>query len=171
MKKLFIAICMALLLVPAAYSADLKIGVVAFDRVQSEAPQVKAFSDAMEKRFGNKKKELQDMEAELKTLQDNYKRNELVMTQDKLDEMKNTMTGKYQQYKQQEATLVQEVNTMRSQESATFRDTVQAVIKTIAEDGKYDLILGDGVAYGAPALDITDKVLAGLKKAAAAEKK
>lgn len=164
MKKLFIALCMSLLLVPAAYSADLKIGFVIVDKILSEAPQVKAINDSMMERFGKKKKELEDLEAELKTMQDNYKRNELVMTEDKLNDMKNTMAGKYQQYKQLEAVLAQEVNNMRSQELATLRESMRAIIEKIAKDDKYDLILSEGVVYGADALDISDKVLDKLKK-------
>ena len=164
MKKLFIALCMSLLLIPAAYSADLKIGFVIVDKILSEAPQVKAINDSMMERFGKKKKELEDLEAELKTMQDNYKRNELVMTEDKLNDMKNTMAGKYQQYKQLEAVLAQEVNNMRSQELATLRESMRAIIEKIAKDDKYDLILSEGVVYGADALDISDKVLDKLKK-------
>lgn len=165
MKKLFITLGMLVFLTPVVNAADLKVGVVAVDKVFAEAPQVKAINDAMMERFGGKKKELEDMEAELKTMQENYKRNELVMTEDKLNEMKNGMITKMQEYKQKEASLSQEVNTMRSQELATLRDSMRNVIDEIAKDGKYDLILSEGVVYHKDALDISDKVLEKLKKA------
>ncbi|MGB5397914.1 MAG: OmpH family outer membrane protein [Gammaproteobacteria bacterium] len=165
MKKLFVTICALALVVPAVNAADLKIGYVTVDKVLADAPQVKAINDAMLERFGGKKKELESMEGELKTMQENYKRNELVMTEDKLDEMKNSMIGKLQAYKQQEAVLAQEVNTMRSQELATLRESMRTIIEEIAKEGKYDLVLSEGVVYGNDKLDISDKVLDRLKKA------
>ena len=164
MKRLFITMCALALVVPAVNAADLKIGYVTVDKVLADAPQVKAINDAMMERFGGKKKELEAMEGELKTMQENYKRNELVMTEDKLNEMKNNMIGKLQAYKQQEAILAQEVNTMRSQELATLRESMRTIIEEIAKEDKYDLVLSEGVVYGTDKLDISDKVLAKLKK-------
>lgn len=164
MKKLFIALCMTLLLAPAAYSSELKVGFVVIDKILSEAPQVKAINDKMMKRFGGKKKELEDMEKDLKSMQDNYKRNELVMTDDKLNDLKAKMAAKYQKYKQSEGSLSQEVSTMRSQELATLRETIRTILAKIAKDGNYDLILSEGVVYGSPKLDLSDEVLAQLKK-------
>lgn len=164
MKKLFIALCMTLLLAPAAYSSELKVGFVVIDKILSEAPQVKAINEKMAKRFGGKKKELDDMEKDLKSMQDNYKRNELVMTDAKLNDLKSKMAAKYQKYKESEASLQQEVNTMRSQELATLRDTIRTIIANIANKGKYDLILSEGVVFGSEKLDVSDEVLAQLKK-------
>jgi outer membrane protein len=155
---------MALLLAPAAYSSELKVGFVVIDKILSEAPQVKAINEKMMKRFGGKKKELDTMEKDLKSMQDNYKRNELVMTDAKLTELKTKMAAKYQKYKESETSLSQEVNTMRSQELATLRETVRSIIANIAKKDKYDLILSEGVVYGSEKLDISDEVLTQLKK-------
>jgi len=38
------------------------------------------------------------------------------------------------------------------------------VIKQIAEEGKYDLIVGEAVIYASDAIDITNKVLERLKQ-------
>jgi outer membrane protein len=163
-KKLFIALCMTLLLAPAAYSSELKVGYVVIDKILSEAPQVKAINEKMKERFGGKKKELDDMEKDMKSMQENYKRNELVMTDDKLNDLKSKMAAKYQKYKQSEASLQQEVNTMRSQELATLRDTIRSILSKIAKKGGYDLILSEGVVYGSKELDLSDEVLTELKK-------
>lgn len=154
-----------MLLMPTAYSAGLKVGVVKLNKVWSDSPQAAAIDTAMKERFDGKKKDLDGMQDELKTMQDNYKRNELVMTEDKLAELRANMTKKYQQFKQSEAALAQEVNTMRSQELATLEQTTRSIVEKIAKDDKYDLILNDGVLYNSDALDVSDKVLAGLKKA------
>ena len=120
----------------------------------------------MLERFGGRKTELEEMEKEINEMQENYKRNELVMTEDKLNEMKESIIGKIQEFKQKEAVLQQEVATVRNQELAVLQQSVRSVIEDIAKAEKYDLILtSDGVAYASDAFDISDKVLERMKKA------
>lgn len=143
-----------------------KIGFVSVERILTDAPQVKAVNDSMLERFGSRKTELEEMEKQINEMQENYKRNELVMTEDKLNEAKNNIIAKIQEFKQKEAVLQQEVATMRNQELATLQESVRSIINDIAKAEKYDLILtSEGVAYASDALDISNKVLERMKKA------
>lgn len=162
MRSLLLAVfCLSAFVVQAA---DLKVGIVKVEKILTEAPQVEAINSEMLKRFGGQKDELKGMEEEIKKLQDDYKRNELVMTQDKLDEIKNKVIGKLQALKQKEAMLNQEVNTMRSQKLAELQQIIRGIIEDIAKDGNYDLVLTDGVVYAGDELDITTEVLKRMKK-------
>ena len=84
-----------------------KIAYVSVEKILTEAPQVQAVNDSMMERFGGRKTELQEMEKEINEMQENYKRNELVMTEDKLNELKNSIIAKIQDFKQKEAVLQQ----------------------------------------------------------------
>ncbi len=141
-----------------------KIGVVIVDKLLAEAPQVEAVNADMLKRFSGRKDELKSMETEIKSLQEEYKRNELVMTQDKLDEIKNKVIGKLQVFKQKEVALNQEVSAMRSQKLAELQQLIRTIIQDIAKDDKYDIILSDGVVHATDKYNITDKVLKRMKK-------
>ena len=147
----------------AVAASDLKIGVVSVNRVMSEAPQVKVFEAAMIERFGGKKKELEDLSEELKTMNENYKRNELVMTEDKLKELQSKFIAKMQIFKKKEATLTQEVKVMRSQQLAVLQKTVLDIVNGVAKKDSYDLILSEGVVYAREGLNITETVLEKLK--------
>ncbi|MGB5585203.1 MAG: OmpH family outer membrane protein [Gammaproteobacteria bacterium] len=143
-----------------------KIGSVSVEKILSEAPQVQAVNDSMVERFGGRKTELQEMEKEINDMQEDYKRNELVMTEDKLNELKNNIIGKIQDFKQKEALLQQEVATVRNQELATLQQSVRSIIEDIAKADKFDLILtSEGVAYANQDLDISEKVLDRMRKA------
>lgn len=148
----------------AMASNNIKIGFVSVEKLLSQAPQVEAVNTAMLERFGGKKEELQKLEGEIKSMQEDYKRNELVMTEDKLNELKSKLIGKVQSFKQKEATLAQEVNTMRSQELAVLQKSVRDIIQEIAKRDKYDLILSEGVVFANEKLDITSVVLEEMKK-------
>ena len=143
-----------------------KIAYVSVEKILTEAPQVQAVNDSMLERFGGRKTELQEMEKEINEMQENYKRNELVMTEDKLNELKNSVIAKIQEFKQKEAVLQQEVATVRNQELAVLQQSVRSIIEDIAKAEKYDLILtSEGVAYANEKLDISNKVLERMKKA------
>jgi len=171
-KKYIVGGLLVLLSCSNAIAAnDAKIGFVSVERILTEAPQVAAVNSQMEQRFGSKKQELLDLESEIKTMQENYKRNELVMTEDKLNELKNNIIGKVQAFKQKEAVLTQEVSTMRSQELAVLQQSIRSIIQDIAKTGKYDLVLSEGVVFASEKLDITDQVLDKMKKAFEESKK
>lgn len=143
-----------------------KIAYVSVEKILTEAPQVQAVNDSMLERFGGRKTELQEMEKEINEMQENYKRNELVMTEDKLNELKNSVIAKIQEFKQKEAVLQQEVATVRNQELAVLQQSVKSIIEDIAKAEKYDLILtSEGVAYANEKLDISNKVLERMNKA------
>ncbi len=166
MKKLVVGLILLSGLISAnAFSAGLKIGVVSVERILTEAPQVDAVNTSMLERFGPQRDELQKMEKDITKLQENYKRNELVMTEDKLNDLKKEIITKIQALKQKEALLTQEVGTVRNQELAVLQQQVRSIIDDIAKKGKYSLVLSEGVAYTDESLDITDKVLDQMKSA------
>jgi outer membrane protein len=165
-KLLIKSVVLMLLLSANAMAAGaLKIGYVSVEKILAESPQVEAVNATMMERFGGRKTELQEMEKSIKEMQENYKRNELVMTEDKLNEFKNNIIAKIQDFKQKEALLSQEVSTMRNQELAVLQQSVRSIIQDVAKADKYDLILSEGVAYADNKLDITDKILDRMKKA------
>ena len=147
-----------------AMASDLKIGFVSVEKLLAQSPQVEAVNTAMIERFGGKKDELVSMQKEIESMQENYKRNELVMTEDKLNELKSKLIAKVQIFKQTEATLGQEVNTMRSQELSVLKDSVTTIINSIAKKDDFDLILSEGVVYASDKVDITEAVLKQMKE-------
>ncbi len=163
MKKLVLSFLLVVGFASSVIAADLKIGVVSVERILTEAPQVDAVNTSMLERFGPQRDGLQTLEKEITKMQENYKRNELVMTEDKLNELKKSIITKIQQLKQTEALLSKEVSTVRNQELAVLQQQIRGVIDDIAKKGKYSLVLSEGVAYTDDKLDITDQVLEKMK--------
>ena len=137
MKTLVSSLVVLMLASANVMAADVKIGYVSVEKILTEAPQVRAVNDSMLERFGGRKTELEEMEKEINEMQENYKRNELVMTEDKLNELKNNIIAKIQEFKQKEAVLQQEVATVRNQELAVLQQSVRSIIEEIAKADKY----------------------------------
>ncbi len=165
MKKLFIALLFSGLFSTTAIAGGLKIGVVSVERILTEAPQVDKVNSSMLERFGPQRDELKTMEKAITKLQEEYKRNELVMTEDKLNDLKKKVITQIQALKKKESVLGQEVATVRNQELAVLQNQVRKIIDEVAKSDGYSLILSEGVAYTEKELDITDKVLSKMKAA------
>jgi outer membrane protein len=166
MKTLVTSLVILLFASSNVIAAGAKIGYVSVEKILTESPQVEAVNESMLERFGGRKTELQEMEKQINEMQENYKRNELVMTEDKLNELKTQIITKIQEFKQKEAVLQQEVATVRNQELAVLQQSVRSIIEEIAKAEKYDLILtSEGVAYANEDMDISGKVLERMKKA------
>lgn len=141
-----------------------KIGIVLVEKILTEAPQIEAINGEMMKQFGARRDELKGMEEDIKKLQEEYKRNELVMTQDKLDELKNKIVNGIQVFKQKEASLNQDVSVVRNEKLGELQKMIRGIIAKIAEDDGYDIILSDGVVHTSDKYDITGEVLKRMKK-------
>ena len=170
-KLMILMVLMAALCSAPAWAADNpKIGVVSIDLLLQQAPQVKAANDELKNRFSPRKDKLDSLEQEIKESQDKFKRDELVMTPKQSEETRKQIIDKVQDYRRQEETLAQELNTARNQALAEFRSEIREVLDAIAEEEKYDLILTDGVAFFSKKMDITDKVLKKLEKSFSGKK-
>lgn len=155
---------MLMIAATAVHASGPKIGIVLVEKILTEAPQIEAINSEMMKQFGARRDELKNMEEDIKKLQEEYKRNELVMTQDKLDELKNKIVNGIQVFKQKEAGLNQDVNVVRNEKLGELQTMIRGIIKKIAEDDDYDIILSDGVVHTSDKYDITGKVLKRMKK-------
>ena len=159
-----LSIFLVFIFTSSVFAADIKIGYVDVEKLLKEAPQVEKINEKMLERFGTKKTELESAEKKIMELQEKYKRNELVMTDDKLNELKSVIISNVQMFKQSEAVLQQEVATMRNQEVAVLQQSIRGVIDEIAKNDKYDLIVSDGVLHSNKKLNITQQVLDKMSK-------
>jgi len=150
-------------------AADLKVGFVNMNQLLKEAPQVEAINKKLQDRFSTPKKELDELGNTIKEQEKEIKRNELLMTESKLKKSRENMMEQIKQYREKEAKLAKELQTMQNQELAVFRDVVRKELSAMAEQEKFDLILNDGVMYADKSLNITDKLLERLKKQAKAK--
>ena len=136
MKKLILSLLLIAGLVATNVSAaKLKIGVVDFQRIVAESPQADSIKTSMLERFGPQREELQAMEQEVIKIQENYKRNELVMTEDKLKDMEKDFNQKVMAMKQKEAALTQEMKAAQNQELAVLQQQILGVVEDIAKKG------------------------------------
>ena len=164
MKK-FISIIILGLMLSSSYAlqAELKVAAVNINRVMLEAPKFKSANQAIDSEFKIKTDQLKSKANEIKTLQENFKRDFDTMSEDQKRVKSDEIRAKAKDFNDREKTLIQEFNQKRNEKLQELQKLLSTQIQSIANEQSYDLVLTQGVAFASPSVDITDKLITRLQ--------
>ena len=164
MKK-FISIIILGLMLSSTYAVQAELNVVAvnINRVMIEAPKFKSANQAIDSEFKIKTDQLKSKANEIKTLQENFKRDFDTMSDDQKRVKAEEIQTKAKDFNNREKTLIQEFNQKRNEKLQELQVLLSSQIQSLASEQGYDLVLTQGVAFATPAVDITDKLIARLQ--------
>jgi outer membrane protein len=158
-----ILFALAMLTPWAVIAADApRIAVVQTERILREAAPAKAAQTKLEQEFGKRDKELQELGAKLKAAGERLERDATVMAECARRQREVADLDKEFQRRQRE--FREDLNQRRNEELSQVVERVNRVIRQIAEQEKFDLVLQEAV-YFSPRIDLTDKVLRALSGA------
>lgn len=165
--KRIISPLIAGLLAVAAFSAqaEVKIGFVNGQRVIAESPQAGKAKKKLEKEFEKRDQDLQKMAAQLKTMQDNMEKNAVTTAESERRNKEREFNELNRNFQRMQREFREDLNQRQNEEMAAIYERANKVIKQIAENEKFDLIVQEAV-YFSPRVDITDKVLKALSDGA-----
>ena len=146
---------------PAAYSADLKVGFIDAERINRESAPAEEASKRLEKEFAPRVQELQRREAQLKTVQAQLEKDAPVLPESERIKREQDLQRQIVELQRMQREYREDLNLRRNQELGALLERANRIIRQIAEAEKYDLILQE-VVYRNPRIDITDKVLKAL---------
>ncbi len=155
------ACAIAAVCVPAAAQDAPKIGFVNTERILRDAAPAKSAQQKLEQEFSRREKELQDMTARMKSLSERNERDAAVMSDADRLKRQREFSDLEKDYQRKQREFREDLNQRRNEELAQVIDKANRVIKQIAEQEKYDMILQEAV-FASPRVDITDKVLRAL---------
>lgn len=147
-------------------SSNVKVGIVNIAVLLEQAPQAQAAGANLEKEFASQQAELSKLGKKIEQQQTDLQKNAMAMSESQVatKEREITMLARDLQRKRDD---VQElINIRRNEELNKLQNIVNQAIRQVGEQGSYDLILYEGIAYSNKQVDLTDKVLAELKKLA-----
>ncbi|AJY12449.1 OmpH family outer membrane protein [Burkholderia sp. AU29985] len=162
-KRVMCALTVALALGAATVHAQdvARIAAVNSDRILRESAPAKAAQTKLEAEFAKRDKDLQDMAARLKALSDSLDRNGASMSGADRAQKQRDLAQLDTDFQRKQREFREDLNQRRNEELAAVLDKANKVIKQIAEQQNYDLIVQEAV-YVSPRIDITDKVLKAL---------
>ncbi|MGH8781257.1 OmpH family outer membrane protein [Paraburkholderia sp.] len=144
-----------------AHAQEAKIAAVNSDRILRESLPAKAAQTKLEAEFAKRDKDLQDMAAKLKTMSDALDKNGASMSANDRAQKQRDLSQLDTDFQRKQREFREDLNQRRNEELAAVLDRANKVIKQIAEQQHYDLIVQEAV-YVSPRIDITDQVLKAL---------
>lgn len=168
MQHKWIAIALASTLALGAGTAaaqDVKIGVVSSEKILRDSAPAKAAMQKLEADFSRRGKEMQDMEARLKAAVDRFEKDAPVLSEADRSRRQREVAELDREFQRKQRELREDFNQRRNEELQALLERANRIIRQIAEQEKYDVILQEAV-YFSPRIDITDKVLRALNNGA-----
>ena len=144
-----------------AVAQQAKIGFVNTERILRDAAPAKAAQQKLEQEFAKRDKDLQDVATRLKTMGDRLERDAAVMSDSDRQRRQREYADLEKDFQRKQREFREDLNQRRNEELAKVIERANQVIKQIAEQESYDLILQEAVVVS-PRVDITDKVLQSL---------
>ena len=160
------AACLLGLLVAAspAIAQEFRIGFVNTDRILREASASKTAQTRLEQEFSRREKEVNDLGAALKSASDRFEREAPTLSESQRAQRQKALVDQDREFQRKRREFQEDLAARRNEELQQVLERANRVIRQVAEQEKYDLILQEAV-YISPKHDITDKVIKALNGA------
>jgi outer membrane protein len=162
--RMVLAVVMAATTATVIAQESSRLGFVNTERILRESAAAKAAQTKLEQEFSKRDKELQETATRLRQLGERLERDAAVMSESDRVKRQREVGELDKDFQRRQREFREDLNQRRNEELALVIERANRVIKQIAEQEKYDLVLQDAV-YASPRIDITEKVLRALNAA------
>jgi len=144
--------------------AGQKIAFVNQAKLLQKAPQAESARNKLQKEFSKRDKALVSLQKQIKKNATKLQKDAAILSATELNKLKRKITLLRRDLERDKAAFKEDLSIRQNEELVKLQKSVLKSIQKIAKSGKYDLIISDGVIYASKQIDITDKILAQLKK-------
>ena len=146
-----------------AFGADsLKIGVLNMQKFQANSISMKKKTDKLQQKFETMKKKLEDEVKDLQKLEEEFKKQSLMLSLDAQGSKKREVERKKRYIQFLRNDFSQEMKETDLENSKRILKELEKIVGKIAKDDGYTLIFerkGLGLIFASDAIDITDQVV------------
>ena len=164
MLKKFLVSGFALAIFSCGAFAEGKIGFVNSQKILNDAPQAAKAKKKIEKDFEKRDQDLQRIAKQLQGMQENMDKNAVTMAESDRRTKEREFNDLNREFQRKQREFREDLSQRQNEEMASIFERVNKVIKQIAEQDKYDLILQESV-FASARIDLTEKVLRTLNAA------
>jgi outer membrane protein len=159
-----IAVAALLTAAPLAHAQELKLGVVNSDRILRDSQPARAAMQKLEAEFSKRDKELQEMGARLKTSAERFEKDGPIMSESDRVRRQRELAEMDREFQRKQREFREDFNQRRNEELQGLLERTNRIIRQIAEQEKFDLIVQEAVYFN-PRIDMTERVLRALNAA------
>ncbi len=163
MLTLILASFLTLLSVTASADTQ-KIAVVDFQKILKNSSQMEAVGNKLKKEFKPRQDKIIALQKTLETDQQTLKRDMSVLNEKDLTKLRDKIATTQRDLRRLEEDYLMDARAAQKNGMQQVIDKVNGIVKKVAEQNHYDLILyRDVIAYENKVADITDDVIKELK--------
>ena len=154
----------------AQSAGDLKIGVVNAGRLLNESPQVRIAMETLQDEFAPRQREIVAQQTAFQEKQAQLQRDLEVMGAEERRNAERDLRNEERTLARRQQEFSEDFELRRNEELAKVQQELLRDIQAFGQLGNYDLILGDGVLYASPVVDVTQDVLNSMQSAGAGQR-
>jgi outer membrane protein len=159
----FLALSLCGLMASQQASAEIKVGYVDFQKLMAEAPQVKSAMQSLQNEFGPRQRELVAMQNDLKARDEKLAKEGAIMAEADRAKAEKSLRDQQREFSRKGGEFQDDLSTRKNEEIGKVQRYLLDEIRTYSSAQGFDLVLGEGVFWSKPQLDITAQVLEVLK--------
>ena len=145
---------------PGIAHAELKIGIVNFNKLADESPQAKALQATLQREFGQRQKDLAQQQGDLKTKAEKFQRDSAIMAEAERTKAQRELVDLQRDLQRRENEFKEDFELRRNEELGKLQRSLVNETQAYAKAQGYDLVLsGDTVIFRKDAIDITSAVV------------
>ena len=171
--KVLIAAMGLALIAAAPAAAELKIGVIEPQKVLDNTGRGKKIKDTLQEYVKSRQRIIDLEEEELKKMEEDLVKQGAVLSPEAKKDKEESFRRRMMEYQRKVQQLNGEVQGKKKEALDEFNKSLEQIIKGIADKEKISLVVEKGdngagalVIYSNPSLDLTDRVIKELDKAA-----
>ena len=157
------AIVLAMPGIVGAQAAGPKIGFVSFSKLMQQSPQAVVVRKAIDEEFGPRQRDLVTKQNELKERQAKLDKDGPVMGAEERRNAESKFRDDERDLARRASEFQEDANVRQNEEVSKLQRELLKEVQAFAKQNGYDLIIGDGVIYAAPSIDVTAQVMASLE--------
>ena len=163
LPAVLITVVATAVLVPASEAqTEGRIGFVNTERILRESAPAARAQKKIEAEFSKRDQDLAKTAEQLKRLQDDLERQGVTMPESQRRAKERELGELSREFQRRQREVREDFNVRRNEELAQVIEHARRVIRQIAEQEKYDIVVQDAV-HANPRIDITDRVIKALE--------
>jgi outer membrane protein len=155
------AAVVALVTAGAVAAQDIKIGYVNSERILRDSNPARAATQKLEQEFAKRDRDLQELGARLKAQAERFEKDAPVLAEADRSRRQRELAEMDRDLQRRQREFREDLNQRRNEELQALLERAQRIVRQIAEQEKFDLVVQDAVFFSAR-VDLTDKVLRAL---------
>jgi outer membrane protein len=140
------------------------IAVIDPTRIVEQSPQYEAARAQLQKEVGDREKKLVEQQKQIAELQKKLERDAALMSEEEIQRLQSDIRNRDRKVKYAQAEFREDFSLRQNELRNKLAKQVDEVVKELAREENIDLIFSEGLVYFSKRMDISDKVIARLRK-------